>query len=495
MPAVDFGPEFATWRDRARELLELGVRPEEVDWTDQAREDSLFRMEEMPVMPAAPHGPVPGIWKVPAGFVDLAQKAWAHRDPRRPGVLYRLLWRLTRGEEKHLLAMPTDPDLHLVEGWRKSVARDIHKMHAFVRFRLVGKEESTGREQYVAWFEPPSRCVRLAVPFFAKRFAGMDWSILTPDECAHWDGSTLHFTPGIPRDRVPGGDELDALWRTYYRSIFNPARLKVKAMQSEMPAKYWKNLPEAELIPGLIASSQPRMEGMIGTPGREVRPVPDNAYLQKLHQRHEEEFLETVPGAGNLAALSLAGLQEAAAVCRACPLWARATRTVWGEGPPDARIMIVGEQPGDREDLSGKPFTGPAGQVLRNALTVAGLEVESVYLTNAVKHFKWTPDGRRRKHVSPGKEEVQQCRPWVLAELARVKPEVLVLLGSTAAQSLLGREVKVSRERGLVNAPQLAARVILTWHPSYLLRLPAGAARNRAGDEFEADLRLAAKGA
>lgn len=491
MVAIHYGLEFESWRDRARDLLALGVRPEEVDWTDQAQEESLFRMEEATVAAPLENRSGPTAWKVPSAFVDLARRAWAHRDPRRAAVLYRLLWRLTRGGEKHVLAMPTDADLHLVESWRKNVARDIHKMHAFVRFRLVGVNEATGREQFVAWFEPPSRCVRLAVPFFVKRFAGMDWSILTPDECAHWDGETLYFTPGIRKDEAPGEDGLDALWRTYYRSIFNPARLKVKAMQSEMPAMYWKNLPEAGLIPGLIANSQPRTEEMIETPGREVRPVPENAYIQKLHERHEEVFHEAVPEALDLAELSLTELHQAAGACRACPLWARATQTVVGQGPADARVMIVGEQPGDQEDLSGKPFVGPAGQVLRNTMTLAGLEVDDVYLTNAVKHFKWTPDGKRRKHSSPDKEEVQHCRPWILAELSRVKPEVLVLLGATAGLSLLGRPVKVSQERGLVEAPHLARRVILTWHPSYLLRVPAGAARNRAMDEFEADLRLA----
>lgn len=488
MISSSFGPGFETWRDQARDLLGRGVRPEDVDWTDAVHEESLFTMREVAV---APDGQVAGPWHVPSGFVDLARIAWAHPDARRPAVLYRLLWRLTRGGEKHLLAVATDPDLHLVESWRKSVARDIHKMHAFVRFRLTGTDGVTSREQFVAWFEPSSRCVRLAVPFFVKRFAGMDWSILTPDECAHWDGIALHFTPGLRKDAAPTGDALDALWRTYYRSIFNPARLKVLAMQSEMPVKYWKNLPEAQLIPELIAQSQPRMAEMLETPGRAVRPVPENAYIQKLHQRHEDIFLETVPGALDLAGLSLQELHKAADSCRACPLWARATRTVNGQGPADARIMMVGEQPGDQEDLAGKPFVGPAGQVLRNAIAATGLDVESIYLTNAVKHFKWTPAGRKRKHVSPGKEEVRHCQPWMLAELARIKPEVMVLLGRTAALSLLGREVNLTRERGLIQAPHLAARVILTYHPSYLLRLPAGTARNQITAEFHTDLGLA----
>lgn len=488
MISTNFGRSFESWRDQARDLLESGVRPEEVDWTLAGQDESLFTLPESPV---AAVGQVARQWRVPAGFVDLARTAWAHPDSRRPAVLYRLLWRLTRGGEKHLLEVATDADLHLVESWRKSVRRDIHKMHAFVRFRLAGTDEASGREQFVAWFEPSSRCVRLAAPFFVKRFAGMDWSILTPDECGHWDGKTLRFTPGLRKDAAPTEDALDALWRTYYRSIFNPSRLKVRAMQSEMPVKYWRNLPEAQLIPELIAESQSRMTEMLETPGRSVRPVPENSYIQNLHERHGAVFLESVPAALDLARLSLAELQSAAGACRACPLWARATRTVNGQGPAEARVMMVGEQPGDQEDLAGKPFVGPAGQVLRNALALTGLDVESIYLTNAVKHFKWTPAGPKRKHVTPGKEEVRHCQPWVLAELAAVRPEVLVLLGGTAALSLLGREVDVTRERGWIEAPHLAARVILTYHPSYLLRLPAGAGRSRAMEEFQADLGLA----
>ncbi|MDB6132952.1 MAG: putative Uracil-DNA glycosylase [Verrucomicrobiales bacterium] len=493
MRSVSFGPGFESWRDQARKLMAQGVPPEEVDWTDAAQGESLFQPPEEASIPTGTPAEEQS-WRVPSAFVNLARMAWAHVDPRRPAVLYRLLWRLTRGGEPYLLHVPTDAGVRLAEDWRKAVARDIHKMHSFVRFRLVGTDGESGREQFVAWFEPPSRCVRLAVPFFVKRFAGMDWSILTPDECAHWDGETLHFTPGLPKDQVPGEDNLDALWRTYYRSIFNPARLKVAAMRNEMPLKYWKNLPEARLIPELIAESQPRMETMLETPGREAAPVPRNAYIHQLLKRHDEVFAETIPASSDLAALSLEELHKAAACCRACPLWEQATRTVNGEGPENARVMVVGEQPGDQEDLCGKPFTGPAGQVLRNAMVMAGLEPSDVYLTNAMKHFKWIPGaGRRRKHATPAKEEVRQCRPWVLAELARVRPAVLVLLGNTAAASLLGREVKVTQERGLVQAPELAERVILTYHPSHLLRLPEGPAQERAMAEFMADLTLASE--
>lgn len=275
-------PTFEAWRSKARELLRHGVKPEEVQWADESHTPSLLA-EGSAFYGEARKDTV----KVPADFLGLAANVCAHTDERRFAILYRLLHRLTLGGEKHLLGMPSDRDVHQCNAWAKAVSRDIHKMHAFVRFRLVGVNEENGREQFVAWFEPEYRITRLAAPFFEKRFAGMDWSILTPDECASWDGEKLSFMPGMSRHDAPDADAHDDLWRTYYRSIFNPARLKVKAMQSEMPVKYWKNLPEAEIIAGLINGSEKRVQTMIDTPERPVKPAPDNAYLRKLRQRQD----------------------------------------------------------------------------------------------------------------------------------------------------------------------------------------------------------------
>ena len=281
MRTVFIDPTFESWRDQARELLAQRVAPDAVLWSDDRVQGSLFADEPVQAAPAAAP-------KVSAAFLDIARSAAAHTDPQRWVALYRLLWRLTLGGESHLLAVATDRDVRQVQCWCKAVGRDIHKMHAFVRFRLVGTDEATGREQFVAWFEPEYRIARLTAGFFQKRFTGMDWSILTPDECVHWDGNTLHFTPGVPRSAAPDEDALDGLWRSYYRSIFNPARLKVKAMQTEMPKKYWKNLPEAELISELIAGSTARTEEMLNTEERPAKPAPNNAYLQNLRQMNLE---------------------------------------------------------------------------------------------------------------------------------------------------------------------------------------------------------------
>jgi uracil-DNA glycosylase len=187
---------------------------------------------------------------------------------------------------------------------------------------------------------------------------------------------------------------------------------------------------------------------------------------------------------------NLADLKEAAAHCRACDLWKQGTQTVFGEGRPLARVMMVGEQPGDREDLAGRPFVGPAGRILDEVLSRVGIAREEVYVTNVVKHFKWVPDqgGKRRIHKKPRYSEIAACRPWLDAELKVVKPEVLVCLGATAAQSLLGKDFRVNRRRGeLVDSP-LAPYVIATVHPSSILRAGDDESRRRQKEAFAQDL-------
>src|SRR5436305_15269921 len=192
---------------------------------------------------------------------------------------------------------------------------------------------------------------------------------------------------------------------------------------------------------------------------------------------------------------SLAGLRDAARECKACHLYKRATQTVFGEGPKDAAIMLVGEQPGDYEDQEGKPFVGPAGKIMDQALEEAGIDRKEVYVTNAVKHFKWEPRGKRRIHQKPNSREIAACRPWLEAELRLVKPRLLVCLGSTAGQTLFGPSFRVTRERGKVLSSKLASKVVATVHPSSLLRQPDEMSRDREYARFVADLRVALKAA
>jgi uracil-DNA glycosylase family protein len=191
---------------------------------------------------------------------------------------------------------------------------------------------------------------------------------------------------------------------------------------------------------------------------------------------------------------SLTALRAAAAGCRGCHLWEHATQTVFGEGRREAEVMMIGEQPGDKEDLAGHPFVGPAGHVLDEALDEVGIDRDQVYVTNAVKHFKWKARGKRRIHDKPNAAELAACRPWLDAELAAVQPGVVVLLGATAAQALLGRSFRVTAERGKVlEETQIARYVVATVHPSSILRAPDDATRYEARREFTADLAVVAE--
>ncbi len=478
MRSVDPGKDFKSWRAAAKGLLAEDVPPQEILWEKDA---GLFAA-------ATPVGK--GTLKVPKEFVDLAEAVSCHNDPSKWALLYSILWRIVKEGERNLCSITSDPEVSRAMFLRKNVRREIHKMHAFVRFKLVATDAESGREKYAAWFEPDHWIVEAGAPFFRKRFANMDWSIFTPKGCAHWDGKTLGFSEGMGKNPVEDADALEDAWRTYYRSIFNPARLKVNAMRAEMPKKYWKNLPEADLIDELVSNSRRRVVSMQEEELRPAKPAPKNAYLGSLREMSAAPVCH-----GPQEGQDLGAMRKAAANCRGCPLWEHATGTVFGEGPPDARIMIVGEQPGDREDIAGKPFVGPAGKLLDRALIDAGLKRGEMYLTNAVKHFKWTPKetprGKIRLHRSPDKGEIDACRPWVLGELHQIAPEVLILLGATAGKSLLGKSVPVMKSRGLIEAPQLAKKVILTVHPSYLLRLPNVKSKDEEYARFVADLALA----
>lgn len=193
------------------------------------------------------------------------------------------------------------------------------------------------------------------------------------------------------------------------------------------------------------------------------------------------------------ATKSLATLRKAAADCTACPLYRNATQTVFGEGAKSSAVVFVGEQPGDSEDRQGLPFVGPAGGMLNRALQEAGIDRATVYVTNAVKHFKWEPRGKRRLHKKPGEREIAACRPWLEAELAIIQPQVLVCLGSTAAQSILGKNVRVLRDRGRFMSSKYCEKTFVTVHPSSLLRAPDEESRERNYALFVNDLRKVAR--
>lgn len=456
MPEPD---DFDFWRERARQLVQCDVPPDHVAWVEPGGSGDLFASGEK--FGGERRSPVPDAdakaVRANRRFVSLARNAILHSDPERFGLLYRLLWRLQANPR--MMEDKADPDVRKIEELDKNVRRDSHKMHAFVRFRLVESEDEKVGEHYVAWFEPEHHILRANAGFFMRRFANMQWSILTPRGCLHWDGETMAEGPPAERSDAPGGDPMEDMWRTYYASIFNPARLKIGAMLKEMPKKYWKNMPEAALIPELIAGAQ----------GREAKMVAAGAL--EFEERPE----------------TLAAIDKAIHACRKCPIGGLDNNAVMGEGPQDAALMIVGEQPGDQEDQQGRPFVGPAGQLLEVHLEKAGIDRRAAYVTNTVKHFKYVMRGKRRLHQNPGTKEIDTCRWWIEAERAIVKPKVILAMGASAARGMLGKTVSMSKVRGAPIPLEDGSELWVTAHPSYLLRLE-GPAREEQARLLDADL-------
>ncbi|KAF1014119.1 MAG: Type-4 uracil-DNA glycosylase [Stenotrophomonas maltophilia] len=291
-----------------------------------------------------------------------------------------------------------------------------------------------------------------------------------------WDGQALSFGAGATRQQAPAEDARETLWQTYYASIFNPARLNTRMMQQEMPARYWRHLPEAQLLPGLVRDAASRVQEMHDRPAQAPqRRIPVRA------PRAPE-----APDASGAA--SLEGLRQQAAGCRQCPLWEPATQVVFGQGPADARVMLVGEQPGDVEDLSGHPFAGPAGQLLDRALQELGIDRAALYLTNAVKHFHHERRGKVRLHKRPESRHVQACRPWLMGEIARLRSQIIVCLGATAATSVFGSGFNLMRDRGRWHALDDGTRAYATVHPAWVLRQGDYARREDAYRLFRDDL-------
>lgn len=446
---------FEEWRKAARALAAAGILPDEIDWQEKSSEPGFaFQRDALPPDPPADTRPM----SVPPAFMALAEAVICHSDAKRFSLLYSLLWRLL--ENRNLLDLASDEEVSRLRLMQKSVHRDAHKMTAFVRFKEVAAPAGQ-RRKFIAWFEPDHYIVARKAPFFQRRFTDMDWLIATPKGSAAWDGERL-TTSSAPCEKPDISDATDDLWRTYYASIFNPARLKVKAMQAEMPKKYWKNLPEADLIPGLIADAEAKVLAMAEREA--TMPLP-------YHNRIKEAVAR-LPVPEMAPAGTLNALREEAAVCSRCPLHAKATQTIFGEGPDNAEIMVVGEQPGDQEDLAGRPFIGPAGKVFDDAIAQAGIDRSRLYVTNAVKHFKYEPRGKRRIHQKPNLGEVQQCRWWLKLELDLVKPKLIVAMGATAFYSLTGEKQKLGDVRGRPIAMEEGRLLFVTVHPSYLLRIP-----------------------
>ena len=456
--------DFVDWRTKARELLQHNIEPSIVFWQDaKSNQDLLFQNEPLYFPSSSKER---SEFLIPKQFIPFAATLACHRNSIKWEKLYLLLWRVVH-EGKQLLEISSDPLMHDLLLMLKAIKRDAHKMKAFVRFCKFNDEE--GLEYFLAWYKPDHLIVRLVAPFFQRRFEVMRWTIVTPDETVSWSGEELIYSEGKTIITNPE-DALEGLWQTYYRAIFNPARVKIKAMKREMPVRYWHNLPETKMIPALLKEAPERVETMM---------------------RHQEGLATSAADfLPNEQSSSLSQLEQHAKKCQGCPLYQNAKQTVFGVGSSSAQLILVGEQPGDKEDLAGAPFVGPAGQLLDEVLHRLNIKRESLYLTNAVKHFKYSLKGDFRLHRSPSIHEINACKPWLLSEIELIKPKVVLCLGLTAAKSLINPAFRIKQERGQLKQ-EANFFIGATYHPSALLRAPSLQVREELIKVFEQDLNKA----
>lgn len=449
---VRLAQSFDAWRAAARELIARGVPPADVAWQSQPSDGDLFSSTPEATGTGAP--PL----RLPRQLVELLESAACFNVHDRWAFLYQVLWRWQLGQ--HDVMSPADADGARLHAMVKAVRREEHDMHAYVRFRE--RAESDGAPRFVAWFEPMHEVLPQVARHFARRMGSASWMIATPGASMLWDGATLHAGPALLRGAADIDDAGEALWLTYYRSIFNPARVNADLLHSHIPSRFWKNLPEGAIVPAMLsgAANGERRTGQTASVG----------------QRQGAAMIPISAERAQPVRATATTLDQ----CRCCELWQHATQAVPGTGPHTARIMLVGEQPGDQEDLAGLPFVGPAGALLDQAMQEAGLRRDSIYLTNAVKHFKWEPRGKRRLHKTPAQREILACHGWLEEEIQRVKPQVIVTLGSTALKSILQDGAAAMTPLIGTSVQHDGRWVVTVYHPSYVLRAPDEESRRQA---------------
>jgi DNA polymerase len=368
-----------------------------------------------------------GSFGVSRSLVSLAALAIQAREPPRFDLLYRLVWNANAGK--------TDEDaMRRVHGLAFAVRAEAHRMRTLVRFLSVD-------DCHVGWYEPAHFVLEANAQLMARRFPQLSFAILTPDGTVYWDTKDLRFAAGAT---VADDDALRRWWHSHRAALSRDARVGTAIPEAE-------DLDEAPRPP-----DRPAL-------GPVVLPVHADPPLQEaLHEASD---------------------------CHRCHLYEPATQTVFGEGPAHAKVLFVGEQPGDQEDVIGRPFVGPAGQIMDRAMEEAGIDRRTIYITNAVKHFKFTARGKRRIHQTPETPEIQACRFWLDVELVRLQPKLVVAMGGTAARALLGRQVTITRERGRAIEMPDGQTAFVTVHPSFLLRVPDEDAKAREYRAFVADLR------
>jgi len=377
-----------------------------------------------------------GSFNLPRALVEMASLAFQAREPERFSLLYSLVWRANRGELS--LDANDDPDLLLARRMAFAVRAEAHRMRSLLRFMPV--QDSEG-ERLLGWYAPAHFVLEANAQLISRRFPEQHFSIIAPDGSAHWDGESLRFGTGLRK--ATDDTTLAAWWDAHHGAVLADTRDGT-------------SVPEAE---ALYESPRPPDQ------------VPLGPVVMELHADPE-----------------VTRAQREAADCQRCDLYRNATQSVFGEGPAGAAAVFIGEQPGDQEDVIGRPFVGPAGQLLDRAMEEAGIDRRAVYITNAVKHFKFTPRGKRRIHQSPDAGEIHACRFWLDVERVRLQPKLLVLMGASGARAVLGRAVTVTRERGRPLRLPDGQLAFVTVHPSYLLRIPDADSKAREYRAFVRDL-------
>lgn len=462
MKSIAIDPSFASWRAVARTLLMENVCPDDVEWRESAASATVFGTIDRPppgsVDPNAPKPP-----KIAGTFLRMLETAACYRAPDRWPFLYKALWRWTQGDRA--VASAEDADGYRLHRMIEVVEEEESKMQKVLRFRH--RDSSLGPPEFISWFEPVHDLLEHAAMNFASRMGNATWMIATPHGAAFWDGAFLHVDRMSEPEEKPAdfgevsggmngeavsGDAIEALWLAYYESTFTAARENAAEMTSHMKMHYWKNPPDARIDPTLISRADPYSR-------RDPRPRNVPADMDVAINTE----LEPLNGTVLTAPPSLDA-------CKRCSLWRNATQAVAGAGPANARVMLVGEQPGDEEDREGKPFVGPSGKLLDDAIAEASLKRESLWLTNAVKHFKWESNGDERQQATPTQREREACRYWLEEEMTRIAPKVVVVLGATALKVLTGHRTALSEYLG--KTIEHKGRIIVpTYHTSYLLRL------------------------
>ncbi|SIT34955.1 Uracil-DNA glycosylase family domain protein [Paraburkholderia ribeironis] len=505
MNRIPIEPSFAAWRRAARELLRQGVEPKLIEWIEvegeaavsngsDAGQEARLRMAADAIGAAsavhvagAVHAvgatrtsgnantdnvdtnsanttntdsatpanttdtPALATPAIPRDLLARLKTAACVRAADRWALLYRILWRWTRGE-RHVVELQ-DPDGALLAQRVQSVERETEDLLSLTLFRR--RDPSMGPPEFVGWYEPHHDLLERAAARFAPRMGDSTWVLATPQGAAFWNGMLLRIgqpateesaqatqalPPGAMAGEAPTSEPTEALWLAYYASVFNGGPAPV-------PLRYWRTPPAGPPLPARIARERSRLGARSAT--------------VTIAQTPPVEYSATTP--------PLREPNGPLATCRRCALWRNAKQAVAGVGPAHATLMAVGEQPGEYENQRGEPFAGVAGELLDTVLARAGVDRATLYLTYAVKHYKWETLDQQRVHRTPARREAEACQYWLEQELTQVAPRVVVTLGATALKALTGAHVNLSEYLGQTIAHR-GRLIVPTWHPSYALR-------------------------